>query len=324
MSAGPQPIELTREAPFRRRFLAYLAERFPPLQYSVLIVAMYSSNQFLAKVLTAPDAPVAYGWNALLGAITLLCVFFHLRVFDEHKDYEQDIRHYPERVLSRGLVTLANLRVAGGIAIALELVCSWFAGIEAFVATLIVLAFSLLMLWEFFLGEWLKRHFLVYAVSHMLILPLMAGMIFSFAIGRFPWEAPGWFWLYAWVGFFVTFNWEISRKIRAPEEEKEGVDSYTKILGLYGAAWAVLLVRVIDTGIVALVGWQVGLAPWFYGALVVLFALCLVGFLQFRFQTSPATARRMETYAGLYVIGFDLILAAAIVQRNGLQLFGGA
>jgi 4-hydroxybenzoate polyprenyltransferase len=306
------------DAAFPVRLKAYLDERFPLVNHGVLIVSYYSSQQFLAKVLTAPDAPMRYDGHSLLGALTLLGVFFHLRVFDEHKDQAEDRRHYPDRVLSRGLVTLRHLKILGGLAIALELACAALAGVPALVGTLLVLGFSLLMLKEFFVRDWLKRHFLAYAVSHMLILPLMSLMIFSFATGRLPWEAPGWYWLYSWVGFFVTFNWEISRKIRAPEQEIEGVDSYTKVLGLYGAAWAVVAVRVLDTGLVALVGSHLGLPSWFYSALLVLFAVCLVGFLRFRFRTSARTARAMETYAGLYIVAFDVILAVAIVQRNGI------
>jgi len=308
------------DAPFPVRLKAYLDERFPPGNHGLLIVSYYSSQQFLAKVLTAPDAPMHYDVRSLLGALTLLGVFFHLRVFDEHKDREEDLRHYPDRVLSRGLVTLRDLRFLGAVAIGLELGCSAAAGPGAFVGTAIVLGFSVLMLKEFFVRDWLRRHFLVYAASHMLIMPLQSLMILGFATGRMPWEAPGWYWVYSWVGFFVTFNWEISRKIRAPEEEIDGVDSYTKVLGLYGAAWAVLGVRVIDTGIVALVGRHLGLAPWFYAALVALFGVCLVGFLRFRFRTSPRTARAMEKYAGLYIVAFDVILAVAIVQRNGIVL----
>lgn len=304
--------------PFLFRLKAYLDERFPLGNHGLLIVAYYSSQQFLAKVLTAPEAPMHYDLRSLLGAITLLGVFFHLRVFDEHKDAEEDLRHYPDRVLSRGLVTLRHLKILGAVAIGAELVCAAIAGPAAVIGTLIVLGFSLLMLKEFFVRDWLKRHFLVYAASHMLIMPLMSLMIFAFATGRPPWEAPGWYWLYSWVGFFVTLNWEISRKIRAPEEEIEGVDSYTKVLGLYGAAWAVLAVRVVDTGLVTLVGLHLGLPPWFYAALVLLFAVCLVGFLRFRFRTSVRTARAMEKYAGLYIVAFDVILAIAIVQRNGI------
>ena len=310
---------LTAESTFLPRLRAYLAERFPLLQHGLLIVSYYSSNQFLAKVLNAPDAPMRYTINSLLGAVTLFCVFFHLRVFDEHKDYEDDVRHYPGRVLSRGVITLGELRLLGGLAILVELVAAWIAGPNAFLALLGVLAFSFLMLKEFFVSSWLKQHFVLYALLHMLVMSLMAAMIFSFTTGHPPWSAPAWYWVYAFVGFFVTFNWEISRKIRAPGQEIHGVDSYTKAFGLYGAAYAVLAVRVIDTALVSLVGHQIGLASWFYGALVALFALCLVGFFQFRLATSAATAKRMEMYAGLYIVAFDVILAAAILQRNGLD-----
>jgi 4-hydroxybenzoate polyprenyltransferase len=286
----------------------------------LLIVSYYSSNQFLAEVLTAPGEPMRYTIHSLMGAIVVLAVFFHLRVFDEHKDFEEDSRHYPQRVLQRGLVTLRDLRGLAAVAIGVELTLGALRGRPALVALAIALGFSFLMLKEFFVRSWLRNRFLLYTGSHMMIMPLLALVVYSFATGRYPWEAPGWFWVYAFVGFFVALNWEISRKIRSPEQEIDGVDSYTKIFGLYGAAYVVLLVRVVDTGLVALVGRHIGLGVWFYAALGALFLVCLVGFAQFRWRTSPETAKRMETYAGIYVVAFDLLLAAFIAGRYGLAL----
>jgi len=323
-----QPASLLNpESPFILRLWAYLQQRFPPLGYGILIVSYYSCNQFLAKALTHPGQPMRYNLASLMGAVTLLCIFFHLRVFDEQKDYEEDCRHYPDRILSRGLIRLQDLRVLGGIAIAAELSLAVLANPlskpAALVSVLVALGFSLLMLKEFFVPKLLRRHFLAYAVSHMMIMPLLAMVVYSFATGRYLWEAPAWYWLYAFVGFFVTFNWEISRKIRAPEEEREGVETYTKRFGTYGAAYAVLVVRLIDTAMVALVGWHLGASPWFYVVLVLLYMLCMIGFLQFRFQTSPKTAHRMETYAGLYIIAFDLTMAVELGVRNGVEFSGG-
>jgi 4-hydroxybenzoate polyprenyltransferase len=312
------PIPLTRESPFLRRLFAYLAERFPLLGHGVLIAAYYSSNQFLARTLTHPGERMHYDLSTLLGALTLLGFFFHLRVFDEHKDYAEDCVHYPGRVLQRGLVTLRDLKILGGLAIAAEIVLSLVRGPAAFVAWLFPFAFSLLMLKEFFVHDWLKRHFLTYAVSHLLVMPFLSLTVFSFATGRWPWEAPLWFGVYAWVGFFVTFNWEVSRKIRAPEDEIEGVETYTRVFGTYGAAWVVLVLRVIDTALVALVGWHLGLSRWFYAALVGLFLVCLVGFFQYRLNTNRKTAKRMETYAGAYIIAFDIILAVEIARKWGI------
>jgi 4-hydroxybenzoate polyprenyltransferase len=136
----------------------------------------------------------------------------------------------------------------------------------------------------------------------------------------YPWEAPPWFWMYSLVGFFVTFNLEISRKIRAPEQERDGVESYTKIFGTYGAAYVVLAIRVIDTALVAAAGWHLGFHWWFYVALVGLYAACLVGFFRYRFHTNAKTAKMMEVYAGVYIIAFDLLVAIELARQYGVHV----
>ncbi len=307
-------------AAFGRRFLAYAAERFPLPGYTILIVSYVSSNHFLAEVLTWPNRPVTFNWATLAAAVAVFCAFFHIRVFDEHKDYAQDCLHHPNRVLQRGVITLQELRGLGLIAIAVQIALGAWHSWAALLAVLITLGFTLLMLKEFFVGEWLKRHFLVYALSHMLVMPLLAGVVYSFSTGQHIWQAPGWFWVYAFVGFFVTFNWEISRKIRAPSDEREGIDSYTKVFGTMGAAWMVLGVRVVDTCMVAAVGWHLGLAWWFYLALVVLFMLPLGAFLRFRRDTTPKHAAGMEKAAGIYIVAFDLCIAVAIAVYAGTRI----
>lgn len=317
--SSPQP-SLTHESPFLRRFAAYLAERFPLLGHGLLIFSYYSSNQFLAEVLTG--LPLGYGLNSLLGALTLLLFFFHLRVFDEHKDFAEDSRHHLGRLLQRGVITLGELRRAGVVAVCLQAICAALLGPAAFAAWGTAFLFSLLMLKEFFIGRWLRRHFLLYATLHMLVMPLLALMIFSFTTGCSPLDAPGWFALYSLVGFFVTFNWEVSRKIRAPEEEVEGLDSYTKTFGVYGAAWVVLGIRLVDTALVITIGRVLGLSLLFEAALAVLFLVCLVGFFDYRFNTNPRTAKRMALYAGLYIVAFDLMLAMELVRQHGLTFAG--
>src|SRR5688572_13248829 len=148
---------LTHQDPYPRRLSAYLAERFPVLGHGLLIVAYYSSNQFLARALTTPGRPMHYDLTSLLGAVTLFCFFFHLRVFDEHKDYAEDVIHHPDRVLQRGVITLGDLKILGGIAIALEIVLSAVRGAPALAAWGLAFAFSLLMLKELVARRWPTR-----------------------------------------------------------------------------------------------------------------------------------------------------------------------
>ena len=304
---------------FPRRIRAYLAERFPLAGYSVLIFSFCSSSQFLAHALTAADRPVRYDLSTIAACVTLICIFLHLRIFDDHKDFRDDCRYWPDRVLQRGVVSLRDLKLLAALALAVELLLAWQNGTAAVVAVLTAIGFTLLMLREFFLGSWLRSRFLLYAGLHLLLMPILALVVFSFSVNRYFWEADRWFWLYSLVGFFTAFNWEISRKIRVPDDEREGLDTYSRIFGPFGAGWLVLLVRAIDTGLLILVARHLGLPTWFDTALVILFLLTGIGFLHFRLRPSATTAERMATWAGMYIILFDLLLAFALSLQRGLE-----
>src|SRR5690606_29126799 len=117
--------------------------------------------QFLAHALSSPAEPMRYDLTSLCGSLSLLLFFLHLRIFDDHKDYAADCRHFPHRVLQRGVVTLGELKVLAALAIACEFCLAAICGPAALVAVTAAFVFSLLMLKEFFVGEWLKQHFLV-------------------------------------------------------------------------------------------------------------------------------------------------------------------
>lgn len=300
------------------RLSAYLDERFSPIGNGLLILSFYSSNQFLAHALNEPGQPMRYDLTTLCGFLAIVFFFLHMRIFDDHKDYSDDSHFFPDRVLQRGMVTLRELKILAAASIGIQIVLSATVGAAALLSWTIAFLFSVLMLKEFFVRNWLKQRFLLYASTHMLIMPLLAMVIWSFATGRYFWEVPPWYWLYSMVGFFLAFNWEVSRKIRTPTDEREGLDTYSRLFGTYGAAYLVLAIRVIDTVLVAFVAFYLGLSIWFYLLLVLLFLVCLIGFFQYRFQTSTATARRLGIYAGVYIIAFDLALAIELGRKFGI------
>lgn len=310
------------EASIATRLRAYLAERFPLLANGLLIFSFYSSNQFLAHALDRPGEPMRYDLTSLLGYLTILFFFLHVRIFDDHKDYVSDCEFYPDRVLQRGIVTLGQLKILAVLLIASEFAFAAFCSTAAVGALLIAFVFSVLMLREFFVADWLKQRFLIYASVHMLVMPLLAMTIWSFATGQSVVRIPIWFWIYSLVSYFLAFNWEISRKLRAPDDEIEGVDSYTKVFGTHRAADLVVLIRAVASGLVALVAWHLGLSRWFYALLVVLFLLCMIGYVQYRRETSAKNAHRMEIYSGVYILSFDLALAIELGRSFGIQFAG--
>jgi 4-hydroxybenzoate polyprenyltransferase len=308
----------TSESPFHRRFGAYLNERFPPLGHGLIVIAYYLSNHSVAAALTNPASPVRFGLRALLGAATVFLFFFHLRVFDEHKDRADDDTYHADRVLQRGVITLRDLRAAGAVGIALEFLFACLSGPAALVSLAIAFAYTLLMLKEFFVPRWLKRHFVVYAVSHMLVMLLLAAVVFSFATGLYIWQAPAWFWVFAAFGFLAGLNFEISRKMKTPEDEVDGVDSYTKVLGTFTAAYAVLVLRAADVGLAAAVGLHLDVGRWFYVVLAVALAVCAASVVSFRTRLSPKTAKSMETYSVLLLLLLNLSMAVAVWLSYGV------
>jgi 4-hydroxybenzoate polyprenyltransferase len=304
---------------YMSRLWAYLQERFPLFGQGILIVSYFSSNQFVALSLLNVGEPVYLSSISLPGGILLLCIFFHLRVFDEHKDYEEDCVQYPDRILSRGIFTLKELKYLGYIAVLAELLIVLWRGPEVLLAWFFTFIFSLLMLKEFFVSKWLKERFLVYAATHMCIMPLIALTVFSYVTQQNFWEAPLWFFVYAFVGMFVTLNWEVSRKIRSREDEKEGVVTYSSVFGAYNAANLVLAIRVIDTTMVFLLGYHLGLNWYFYAGLLSLFLFTFYNYQHFQHSPTSENAKNLEKNAAIYIIGFDLILALSIAATNGLK-----
>ena len=314
---------LTAESPFHRRLKAYLDERFPLPSHLSMVVIYFLANQFLAQALGRPGEPLQIGWFTPVGMLFLFCIFFHLRVFDEHKDYALDVVHYPHRVLSRGLITLRHLKILGGIAITIEVLCALLSGWPALVAVGVTIVFSWIMLHEFFVAGWLRAHFIVYAISHMLIMPLLTATIFSFTMCRPFWEASWLFWAYAAADFFAFANWEISRKIRVPEDEIEGVDSYSGHFGLFTAGYVAMGLRGLNTILAWVVGIYLELGTFYYVGLVGLLLITIYAQLRFRFYPTRRNAKHLESYAGAYIILFYFVLVAELLRIHGLTI-GGA
>ncbi|MCA9167839.1 MAG: hypothetical protein KDB23_09235 [Planctomycetales bacterium] len=325
MSASPQNFEqpVGRAAPRKsilKRYAAYLHERFPLLSNALLIVSFFSSNQFLAQSLDRSKHPVRYDMWSGLGALTICCFFLHVRIFDDHKDYRHDCEFYPNRVLQRGIVTLTDLKWLLAIVLLIECIITFGCGMATWFAWSAALLFSLLMLREFFLGSWLRDRFLLYASLHMLLIPALTAVIWSFATRRYFWHAPAWYWLYSLVSYLLAFNWEVSRKIRVPQDERDGVDSYSARFGTYGAAWGSQMFRVVSTILVMLLAYHMDLSLRFYGILLLLLALCSIGFVQHLLAASSQTAKRLEIYAGIYILAFDALLSIELASRYGIRI----
>lgn len=239
-----------------QRLWIYQSERIP-LGKTAILLAVFSAASINVSAFLADRA--LPGWGAYATAFLVsLIIFIQLRACDEFKDAEDDRLYRPERPVPRGLVSLKLILTigAGLVPVAVLVTLSYHAPL--------LLLLGLVWLWlglmtiEFFVPHWLKARPVLYLISHMAIMPLLdlfvTGAEWMAADGG-PAATLALFLVLSFVNGCVL---EIGRKIWAPDNEREGVDSYSRLWGISSAVsvWMVLLG--VSFGLLVGVGYATG------------------------------------------------------------------
>lgn len=209
-----------------------IRERFSPASYVPMIFLFtWANGAFLTKT-----SDVSWSWGRFLVVFVLmLSFFFRMRLFDEIKDYEVDLKINPTRPLARGVLSISQVKKALIFLIILELIIASFLGVNSFLVHAIAIGYSLLMYEEFFIGDLLRPHLTTYAVTHTFVSCLL-GLSSGIAMTGVSLSSLSWinlsFFLMNWA-FFNLF--EFARKTYSPSEERPHVPSYSNIFGCYGA-----------------------------------------------------------------------------------------
>jgi len=212
------------------RWWIYQKERFPIFAHGPLVIVfclavlLFSGSQ--------GDNSTVPSFAQIAGAvISTLIMFFQLRVADEFKDFDIDARYRPHRPVPRGLVALPELARLAYIGAAIQFAIAISIDVGLIPVLIVLWLYAGLMTKEFFVPEWLQRHPSIYLVSHMLIMPLIA-----FYISAFEWLCDcssmpaGLGWVLA-LAFSCGLVLELGRKINVPEDERQGVESYSALWG---------------------------------------------------------------------------------------------
>jgi hypothetical protein len=171
-------------------------------------------------------------------------------VFDEHKDYEFDVVHLPDRPLPRRAVSWGEVNSLGVVAVAVQLaaclaldgglgpVGAWWA---------IAMAYLVFTRYEFFVRPWLRRHFVTNSVTHLPVYALASVWAAQMGAQR-TWVPATVAWLAAYT-YVHTFGADLWRKSRAPEDEHPAVDTYTQRWGVLGASVATAALVILSAGL---------------------------------------------------------------------------
>jgi 4-hydroxybenzoate polyprenyltransferase len=302
---------MNQNQPLYSRFWIYLTERFPLHSHGILIAAFSFSAIGYSRL--CQQLPNFIDLKAFLVCIfNTVSLFFLLRVFDEHKDAEDDAKFRSELPVPRGLISLKELRNIGLTVFVFQLIISAVTFPKMLPLYAVVIAYLLLMGKEFFMADWLKKHQFWYVTSHMIIIPL----IDIYASG-YDWHlnqrpAPFGLIYFFGVSFFNGIVLELGRKIRAPHDEKPGVQTYSSMLGLYKSVYLWIAV-LFATLVLALLAAEFAKLPMgVFAALCVYFVLTLLAAVWHLKKQSSASAKIIEIASGAWTILMYLTLGGIL------------
>jgi len=302
---------------FLKRWFIFIQERFNPVETLAVVVFYFLANALLAvKSISGVLSSVsAY----LTGGLVILTVFFHLRIFDEIKDYQTDLMVNPQRPLARGLISVEEAKKTALGLILAEILLSGAAGIPALLAINMVIIYSLIMYREFFIGKWLRPHLTTYALLHTLISCLMSVFIFSAVTGLYLWQIPISYLIFVLVSWMIFNIFEFGRKTFSPGEEKSLVDSYSKSFGPWGAISLVLLMATVAVWAAFYLGSLFQLNIVFFFALGGLFGLLFISSLLYAICRNTRTAKIFRLLCSIFILFYNVIITIFVVNSGGIR-----
>lgn len=298
-----------RNFSFLHRLFIYQKERFPVLVHGLLIAA-FSFSAIAYSRLCRSEYTFIPGLHYLACAFTNFTLFFLLRVSDEYKDHQDDLRYRTYLPVIRGVISLKELSATAAvlfvIATAINLI--FFPNLLGLYALMMV--YLLLMRVEFFVPKWLRKKQVLYNLSHMLIIPL-ADMYAS----GYDWQLqnvspPKGLLFFFGVSYCNGMVLEIGRKIRTPNKEEAGVTSYTGLWGLKKAPFIWLIILSINFLLSVAAAKYAGagaLIMLVLGSLFTLVALPAIIFLQ---KPRYSAAKGIEIASLVWALGMYLTLGA--------------
>ena len=163
--------------------------------------------------------------------------------------------------MPRGLIKLSELGWVWAGCIAIQLALALWLAPKLIVLLVLTWTYLLLMSKEFFARRWLKARPITYMVTHMAIMPLV-----DLYTTSCDWVPAGlsrpphgllWFLL---VSFFNGMVVEIGRKIRSPQDEEAGVETYSFLWGRRNAVLAWLAMVACTAGFAYVAARGIGFA----------------------------------------------------------------
>jgi heme O synthase-like polyprenyltransferase len=290
-----------------RKIYKYSKERFPLQQFVplsllfVLVMGVLIQNNTLGS-------GISY-YTFIWPFLALFLFLFRLRLFDEFKDYDHDLKYYPNRPVARGFIKLSELFSVILVISFFEIIIGFSNLYTSLILFMVTFLYSLLMFKEFFCAAWLKKHFTMYILSHeILVIPLF---FYTYSLFGLDWAelSNSFIWILTIFLGGQLFLLEITRKFRSKDMEIGSKDTYTAQYGIRGASFLVFII----SSLVIVAYFYLAIHSFsnilFIGvAAVILFAVLWLKIFSFMNKANTYQAKQVFNYAIFFTLGMDLLI----------------
>ena len=311
-----------------KNFKIYLNERFPLGKNSIFVLIftlsgyIYTGLLYNSKIINqifSKEIKVPMPWHKIVALFIIIFMFFlQLRITDEFKDYEEDLKYRAYRPVQRGVVTLKALGKIGIATVIIQIMLAHVIDPEIIYFMIIVWFYMFLMAKEFFIKEWLTKRILIYALSHVVIMIFITLVIVNatqyIILGEaeniFKFGALQWYRHNIDIALIplFTLNYlngivlEIGRKTRRADEEEHGVQTYSKLWGKKKAVVILSLLFAVEYFLVIL-GLSYTYEKYFlFSGLVLLIILIISIYFMIKFLKKDLSGKIVESVSGLWIV----------------------
>jgi len=311
-----------------KNFKIYLNERFPLGKNSIFVLIftlsgyIYTGLLYNSKIINqifSKEIKVPMPWHKIVALFIIIFMFFlQLRITDEFKDYEEDLKYRAYRPVQRGVVTLKALGKIGIATVIIQIILAYIIDFKIIYFMIIVWFYMFLMAKEFFIKEWLTKRILIYALSHVVIMIFITLVIVNatqyIVLGEaeniFKFVALQWYRHNIDIALIplFTLNYlngivlEIGRKTRRADEEEHGVQTYSKLWGKKKAVVILSLLFAVEYFLVIL-GLSYTYEKYFlFSGLVLLIILIISIYFMIKFLKKDLSGKIVESISGLWIV----------------------
>ncbi len=281
---------------FFKKWYTYQKERFPIATYGLYIFSIVFG--------TFCFATESKNWIMLIPMfVVALLQFLMVRIVDEFKDFEEDSKYRPYRPVPRGLVSLKELGILGGICAIIQIGLTAILNLKGLIYLSLVWIFFAIMSKSFFIKKLVDKHILLEVTLDEFLMPLLVLYLSTFVTTISVKLIP--FLILSYLGSWIV---EIARKIRCKEDEENGVKTYTAVFGIPKAT---TIVVVLEALIMMMQYYILGIK--YIIPILALYVLINIPNLLFIIKENKKLAKMVGLLANMYLILVYISMLAKII-----------